>query len=80
MGRSPQPPNREAGSEADNIIYALCASKCNMYASIKEVLRRREGLDLGGVRPPLAAYTADDDDAIAHAVSLIDLAVKRWIG
>ena len=50
-----------------------------MYASIKEVLRRREGLDLGGVRPPLAAYTAADDAAIAHAVSLIDLAVKRWI-
>ena len=66
--------------DVDNIIYALCAGKCNMYASIKEVLRRREGLDLGGVRPPLAAYTAADDAAIAHAVSLIDLAVKRWIG
>ena len=65
--------------DVDNIIYALCGGKCNMYASIKEVLRRREGLDLGGVRPPLAAYTAADDDAIAHAVSLIDLAVKRWI-
>ena len=65
--------------DVDNIIYALCGGKCNMYASIKEVLRRREGLDLGGVRPPLAAYTAADDAAIAHAVSLIDLAVKRWI-
>ena len=66
--------------DVDNIIYALCAGKCNMYASIKEVLRRREGLDLGGVRPPLAAYTAADDGAIAHAVSLIDQAVKRWVG
>ncbi len=66
--------------DVDNIIYALCAGKCNMYASIKEVLRRREGLDLGGVRPPLAAYTAADDAAIAHAVSLIDQAVKRWVG
>ena len=66
--------------DVDNIIYALCACKCNMYASIKEVLRRREGLDLGGVRPPLAAYTAADDGAIAHAVSLIDQAVKRWVG
>ncbi len=66
--------------DVDNIIYALCGGKCNMYASIKEVLRRRENLDLGGVRPPLAPYTAADDGAIAHAVSLIDLAMKRWIG
>ena len=66
--------------DVDNIIYALCGGKCNMYASIKEVLRRRENLDLGGVRPPLAPYTAADDGAITHAVSLIDLAMKRWIG
>ena len=70
---------RQLQYDVDNIIYALCGGKCNMYASIKEVLRRREGLDLGGVRPPLAAYTAADDGAIAHAVSLIDLAMKRWI-
>ncbi len=66
--------------DLDNIIYALCAAKCNMYASIKEVLRRREGIDVGGVRPPLAAYTDADDAAVAHAVSLIDAAMKRWIG
>ena len=70
---------RQLQYDVDNIIYALCGGKCNMYASIKEVLRRREGLDLGGVRPPLAPYTAADDGAIAHAVSLIDLAMKRWI-
>lgn len=71
---------RQLQYDVDNIIYALCGGKCNMYASIKEVLRRREGLDLGGVRPPLAEYTAGDDAAITHAVSLIDLAVKRWVG
>ena len=66
--------------DLDNIIYALCAAKCNLYASIKEALRRREGLDLGGVRPPLAAYTDADDAAVSHAVSLIDQAMQRWIG
>ena len=71
---------RQLQYDVDNIIYALCAAKCNMYASIKEVLRRREGLDLGDARLPLAAYTADDDKAVAHAVSLIDQAMKRWIG
>ena len=66
--------------DLDNIIYALCACKCNLYASIKEALRRREGIDLGGVRPPLAAYTEADDAPVQHAVSLIDQAMKRWIG
>ena len=71
---------RQLQYDVDNIIYALCAPKCNMYASIKEVLRRREGIDLGSVRPPLAAYTEGDDEAIANAVSLIDGAMARWAG
>ena len=71
---------RQLQYDVDNIIYALCAGRCNLYASMKEALRRREDLDLGGVRPPLAAYTADDDKAVAHAVSLIDQAMERWIG
>ena len=70
---------RQLQYDVDNIIYALCAPKCNMYASIKEVLRRREGIDLGSVRAPLAPYTEGDDKAIAHAVELIDGAVQRWV-
>ena len=66
--------------DLDNIIYALCATKCNMYATIKEVLRRREGLDLGGVRKPLASYTDADDAAVKNAVNLIDAAMKRHLG
>ena len=70
---------RKLQYNVDNIIYALCAPKCNMYASIKEVLRRREGLDIGGVRAPLANYTPADDEKIVHAVKLIDEAMKRWV-
>ena len=70
---------RQLQYDVDNIIYALCAPKCNMYAPIKEVLRRREGIDLGSVRAPLAPYTEGDDKAIAHAVELIDGAVQRWV-
>ncbi|MBQ9648158.1 MAG: dihydrodipicolinate synthase family protein [Oscillospiraceae bacterium] len=69
---------RQLQYDVDNIIYALCAPKCNMYASIKEVLRRREGLDIGGVRAPLANYAAEDGEKIAQAVKLIDEAMKRW--
>ena len=69
---------RQLQYDVDNIIYALCAPRCNMYAAIKEVLRRREGLDIGGVRAPLVNYTPADDEKIACAVKLIDEAMKRW--
>ena len=70
---------RQLQYDVDNIIYALCATRCNMYATIKEVLRRREGIDLGSVRAPLAPYTDGDDGAVAHAVAMIDSAMKRWV-
>lgn len=69
---------RKLQYDVDNIIYALCAPKCNMYASIKEVLRRREGLDIGGVRKPLVNYAPADGEKVAAAVKLIDEAMKRW--
>ena len=69
---------RQLQYDVDNIIYALCAPKCNMYASIKEVLRRREGLDIGGVRAPLVNYAPEDDEKLAVAVRMIDEAMKRW--
>lgn len=65
--------------DVNNIIYALCAGKCNMYAAIKEVLRRRNGLDIGGVRAPLWPYSPEDDAAIAQAVRLIDAAEEKWL-
>lgn len=71
---------RQLQYDVDNIIYALCAGKCNLYAAMKEVLRRREGLDLGGVRAPLAPYTVADDEVVVKASILIDAAVQRWIG
>ena len=71
---------RQLQYDVDNIIYALCGGKCNLYAAMKEVLRRREGLDLGGVRPPLAAYSAVDDPVVVKAAAMIDAAVQRWIG
>ena len=69
---------RKLQYDVDNIIYALCAAKCNMYAAIKETLRRREGLNIGGVRAPLANYSPADDEIISRAVKLIDEAMTRW--
>ena len=66
--------------DVDNIIYALCATQGNMYASIKEVLRRRENLDLGGVREPLYNLVEEDMPQIDKCVAMIDEAMAKWIG
>lgn len=70
---------RELQYAVDNIIYVLCATKGNMYASIKEVLRRREGLDIGGVRAPLVDLVPEDGEKIDAAIRMIDDAMARWV-
>ncbi len=71
---------RKVQYDIDNIIYALCATKGNMYATIKEVLRRREGLDLGGVRAPLTNLVPEDMPKVDICVKMIDEAMAKWIG
>ncbi|MCD8382952.1 MAG: dihydrodipicolinate synthase family protein [Clostridiales bacterium] len=66
--------------DVDNIIYATCATKGNMYAVIKEILRRREGLDVGGVREPLYNLVEADMPQVEVCVSMVDAAMKKWVG
>ena len=56
---------------ANAIISALCSCKGNMYAVIKEVIRIREGLDLGGVRPPLPALEEEDMPKVKACADMI---------
>ena len=63
---------------ADEVIYAMCACHGNLYAVIKEVLRIREGLDIGGVRKPLANLIPEDMPQIQKCADLIDAAVKAY--
>ena len=58
--------------KADRIIYALCSCHGNMYAVIKEVIRIREGLELGSVRAPLAPVTPEDITQIQKCVNMIN--------
>ena len=62
----------------DEIIYEMCAAKGNMYAVIKEIIRRRYGIDLGGVRRPLASLAPEDEAHVARSASLIDEAVRKF--
>ncbi len=65
--------------DVDEIVYELCSGRGHMYALIKEVIRRREGLDLGGVRPPLPGVDAEDEEVIMHSIALIEAAIQTWI-
>lgn len=63
--------------DANNIIYALCACKGNMYAVIKKVLELREGLKMGSVRAPLAPLAPEDMPQVEKCVKMIDAAIKK---
>lgn len=63
-------------NKANEIIYALCRAKGNLYATMKEVIKKREGLDLGGVRAPLYPYTDADAPVVNKCSLMIDEAIK----
>ena len=63
---------------ADAIIYKMCSTKGNMYGTIKAILKIREGLELGGVRKPLANLVDSDMDIVKECVAMIDDAIKTY--
>ena len=66
--------------DINNVIYTLCAGKGNMYAVIKAVLKKREGLDLGGVRAPLYNLVEGDEAVVDKAAAMIDAAIAKYVG
>lgn len=65
--------------DLNNIIYKLFSAKGNMYAVIKAVLKKREGLNLGGVKAPLANLVDEDSVVVNEAASMIDEAIAKYI-
>ena len=61
---------------ANEIIGALCSCRANMYAVIKELLRM-DGMDIGGVRPPLVNVTREDLPKIRKCREMIDQAISE---
>lgn len=62
--------------EVNDIISCLCSGHGSMYGIIKEVLRIREGLDIGSVRSPLPELEGNDFEIAAKAACMIDEAVS----
>lgn len=57
------------------IIYKMCSGHGNMYAVIKEIIRKQGGPDCGGVRLPLAPLTEADKVIAAECVQMIEAAI-----
>lgn len=68
---------RALQNEADRIIYKMCEAKGNLYAVMKEILRRMYGLELGGVRAPLANLDPADETVVAAAQRMIEQAIAN---
>ena len=62
---------------ANEIIGALTSCRGNLYAVMKEIIRIRSGIDLGGVRSPLPALDPDDTPKLTEALRLIDSAIAE---
>ena len=66
--------------DIDEVIYTMCSTKGNMYATAKAALKKRVGLELGGVREPLLNLEKEDEVIVDKVVSLVETAVKTWVG
>lgn len=69
---------RNIQNHADAIIYAMCECKGNLYAVIKEIIKLREGLDVGSVREPLPALVQEDMAQIKKCIELINEAIAKY--
>lgn len=69
---------RAVQNECCRIIYKMCEAKGNLYAVMKEILRRTGGPDIGGVRAPLPNLAPSDSAIVDEAAAMIAAAVKAY--
>lgn len=69
---------RQIQYAANEIIYGMCVCHGNLYAVIKEILRIRQGLDIGSVRKPLTALIPEDMEQVKKCADLVDKAIKTY--
>ena len=65
-------------NECCRIIYKLCSGHGNMYAMIKECLRKLGCPDCGSVRAPLAELIESDYAIADEAVAMIQVALAKY--
>ena len=66
-------------NDINEVIYTMCSTKGNMYATAKASLRKRAGLELGGVRTPLLDLQDGDEVIVDKVVNLVETAIAKWV-
>lgn len=66
---------RALQNAANEVIYAMCSAKGNMYAVAKAVLKKRTGMDFGSVRAPLLGLEESDEKVVQKAYELVEKAL-----
>lgn len=79
MGKGEAAKAREIQYTVDKIIYEMCSCHGNLYAVMKEILKIREGLELGSVRKPLPSLIPEDLPKVKECADMITEAMKRYI-
>lgn len=69
---------RQLQNECCRIIYKMCSGHGNMYAVIKEIIRRLGGPDCGSVRAPLAELIEADLPIAEECVAMIRNAIANY--
>lgn len=69
---------RDMQNEACRIIYKMVSAHGNLYAVIKEVLRRSGGPDCGSVRAPLAELVEEDLPIVDECAAMIAAATAKY--
>lgn len=65
-------------NEICRIIYKMCSTQGNMYASAKEILRLQGAPDIGSVRAPLLPTAEGDKDICAQCANMIETVKKEY--
>lgn len=69
---------RQVQNECCRIIYKMCSTQGNMYATIKEIIRLQGGPDVGSVRAPLLELAAEDQPVVEEAARMIAEAIRQY--
>lgn len=64
-------------NQACEIIYEMCKCHGNLYAVMKEIIKRRSGIDCGSVRKPLASLVAEDMPRVEKCEKMIREALEQ---
>lgn len=69
----------EIQNEICRIIYRMCDARGNLYAVMKEILKKK-GMNLYGVRKPLPALDVSDIGIVEECAAWIDTAIEKYVG